>query len=501
MSLTPIKSESNAGQYKTRKYLRSFSELYDRVAGTGLVPPQALEIEQSVLGAMMIDKEAARLVIQVIGMRSLEDSPFYREAHTAIYRACMNLAALDKNIDLLTVTQKLKLDGALEEAGGPTYLVELTSKVVTTANVEAHAMLILEKFLSRELIRTCEEMKLRAFLGEDDCFELLNEAGSRLFKLSDTKRHGGTPMRSIRDAVSNASEYVDMVADPEQRVKFYNKTGLEEIDRVLGGWMKSNLVILAGRPGSGKSALATALQRRFARPSAIISIEMGEKEVVIRMCCQEGSASLWHALQGQLDERGKDRFVAGAMKIQDLPITIIAESIGDMTISEIRRIARELVVKEKIELLIVDHIHLVTAENKRDTRNDQIGEITSGLKKLAKECNITVLALCQLNREVEKRDLKKPSLGDLRDSGNIEQDADIVMLLYRPGYYDQPEKFPGETEVNIAKFRNGAPATTRLCFRPFSTDFQDPDGPVIGRIAQEELGMLPKPKGAEAAFV
>lgn len=483
------------GKYRAKTYLKTYAELIDKAAGTGLVPPQCIEIEQSVLGAMMIDKTACLRVLNVIGMRTIETSPFYREAHTHIYRAIMNLNALNQEVDLRIVYERLKLDGEAAEIGGPAYLVELTGKVVTTANVEAHARLILEKYIARELIRTCEEMKLRAFIGEDDTFDLLDSAEQEIFKLSEVRHHGGQYGKPMASLVASTMEYVENVSDHEKRKEYFIDTPFDSTQRSLGGYGKGELIIIAGRPGSGKSSLASALLRRFPKPSALISLEMKDRDVVLRLCCQAGNASLWHARQGLLDENGKYRLVKGASEVGKLPITIFDDA--DVKVSDIRRMARRLIAKEKIELLVIDHIHIMTPEDPRISRHDQMGVITSQLKKLAMECNIPVLALAQLNRDVEKREMKRPTLSDLRESGSIEENADIVILLFRPAYYDMEEKFEGEAIFDIAKHRNGAPEEVRLRFRKHSTDFEDPAGPVVGRLAQQELGMLVKPANAE----
>lgn len=502
MSLVPIQQKEAPGSKKSRAYLKSFSELYDRAAGSGLVPPQCLEIEQSVLGAMMIDQSAAGRILDTIGLRTFEDSPFYRQAHTAIYRAAMNLSAKGSPIDLRTMHAQLKLEGDLEEIGGPAYLVELSEKVVTTANVEAHSRLILEKYLARELIRVCEEAKLRAFVGEDDTFELLDMISAHLFKLSEVRHAGGSVIQKIGSMIGKAVDYITSLADPEKRKLIFNEIGLSTLDTALGGFARKNLVMIAGRPGSGKSALASAIVRRFKKPSAYISIEMGDTEIAIRLCCQQRGVSVWHATNGKLDDRGKDRFTQGAMEIAKLPILLLDQA--DITATQIRRLVREWVKREGIELVIVDHVGIVAPESGKgnDTRYDQVGFVTRTLKKVAKECNITVLALHQLNRKVEERPDKRPKISDLRDSGNVEEDCDIIMLLFRPAYYEMAEEFPGQTEVNIAKFRNGAPQRVNLTFRSFSTDFEDgPEyNPKFGRLAQQELDVWDKPKDADTVF-
>ena len=245
MSLDPIPQKIIPGARGAKNYLRSFSELYDRLAGEGLVPPQSIDVEQSVLGAMMIDKTAANRVLEIIGERSYEDSPFYRESHTVIYQAMTAIDARSEAIDLISVTNQLRLNGKLEVSGGSSYLVELTTRVVTTANVENHSRIILEKFISRELIRTCEEIKLRAFSGEEDTFELLDQAEGSLFKLSES-RHRKT-VQGIKPLAFETLELLEKIDGKHSGVTGV-PSGLTDLDNLTSGWQKSDLIILAARP-------------------------------------------------------------------------------------------------------------------------------------------------------------------------------------------------------------------------------------------------------------
>lgn len=473
MSLLPIKSKDAPGARQSRNYLRSFSELYEHVAGTGLVPPQALEIEQSILGAMMIDKTAANRVLEVIGDRTLEDSPFYREAHTAIYRAITALDEKRESIDLMSVTQRLRFDGALEECGGPAYLVELTSKVVTTANVEAHARLILEKYLARELIRTCEEMKLRAFVGEDDTFELLDQAESSLFKLSET-RHAKSFLRMDKLAHSTI-DYLEKIHDRDTSVTGVS-SGLDDLDEITNGWQKTDLIVLAARPSQGKTALALSLARNAAIvpegkdkiPVALFSLEMGAQQLVLRILCAEAQVDMQKARKGKLGADEWRKVSAAIGKLHAAPIFI--DDTAAITPIELRAKCRRLKQTENIGLVIVDYLQLMEVSRHMDSREREISMISRSLKALAKELNIPVIALSQLNRSLEARSDKRPMLSDLRESGAIEQDADLVLFIYRPEtygieQYDDGKPTEGTAEIIVGKQRNGPIGTSRVAFR------------------------------------
>ncbi len=473
MSVIPIQAKETIGKRQSRAYLKSFSELYERVSGTGLIPPQAVEIEQSLIGAMMIDKVAANKVMEVLGDRTLEDSPFYRDGHTAIYRAMVDLDSKSEPIDLLSVTSRLRLNGTLEEIGGPAYLVELTSKVVTTANVEAHSRLLLEKYLARELIRTCEEVKLRAFIGEDDTFELLDQAESSLFRLSET-RHRRSFMRM--DKLSHeAMEHLQFIHDHHTAVTGV-ASGLTDLDELTSGWQKTDLIILAARPSQGKTALALTLARNAALnpvkehrvPVAVFSLEMGAQQLVLRLLCSEAQVDMQSARKGKLSGEDWKKVSHAISRLHEAPIFI--DDTAGITPLELRAKCRRLKATENIGMVIVDYLQLMEVTRSMDSREREISTISRSLKALAKELNVPVIALSQLNRGVESRPDKRPMLSDLRESGAIEQDADIVMFIYRPETYsietyDDGKPTEGTAEVIVGKQRNGPIGHVRVAFR------------------------------------
>lgn len=464
------------GARPARNYLRSFSELYDRVAGTGLIPPQAVEVEQSLLGAMMIDKTAANRVMEVLGDRTLEDSPFYREAHTAVYRAILALDAKSEPIDLLSVTNRLRVDGTLEEIGGPSYLVELTSKVVTTANVEAHSRLILEKYLARELIRTCEEVKLRSFVGEDDTFELLDKAESDLFRLSET-RHRKSFQR-MNHLAHETIEYLQKIHERDHATTGI-PSGLHELDEITSGWQKTDLIILAARPSQGKTALALTLARAAALNPvkeqrvgvALFSLEMGAQQLVLRMLCSEAGVNMQDARKGKLKADDWKKIASAIGRLNESPIFI--DDTPGITPLELRAKCRRLKSTENIGLVIVDYLQLMESSKFMDSREREISVISRSMKALAKELNVPVIALSQLNRSLESRSEKhkRPMLSDLRESGAIEQDADLVCFIYRPETYgiefydDDAKPTQGTAEIIVGKQRNGPIGKARVGFR------------------------------------
>lgn len=474
MSLIPVKAKDVSGMKGTRSYLRSISELMDRVAGTGLVPPQALEIEQSILGAMMIDKSAANRIIEVIGERTFEDSPFYREAHTAIYRSIVNLDSIAETVDLLSVTQRMRLEGTLEEAGGPAYLVELTSKVVTTANVEAHARLVLEKFLARELIRSCEEAKLRAFLGEDDTFELLDSTSSKLFDLSAVRHKKGSISADIIQ--HEAIAYLEKIHDRNGLLSGV-PSGLEDLDTLTTGWQKNDLIILAARPSHGKTALALTLARNAALspvrelrvPVAIFSLEMGARALVVRLLCAQGEINSHYGKSGKFTAEDWRKLSAAAESLHNGE-KIYIDDTPQITQLELRTKCRRLKQKHNIGLIIVDYLQLMDSSKKMDSREREIAYISRSLKAIAKELETPVIALSQLNRSLESRHDKRPMLSDLRESGAIEADADLVVFIYRPEVYGI-EQFEGgkstlgSAELIVAKQRDGPTGSAFTAYR------------------------------------
>lgn len=467
-----------------KTYLRSFSELLDRVAGTGLVVPQALEIEQSVLGACMIDKAAAQRVFDTIGDR---DSPFYSDKHKSIYHAISKLIAAKEPIDLLSVTERLRKEGELEDSGGPAYLVELTSKVVTTANVEAHARLLIEKHLQRELITKCEELKLRAFIGEDDTFDILTDAEVVIAELSNTRHHGAPAWRTTEEVGESLTRNLEALAEKGMEVTGI-PSGLSDLDRLTDGWQPTDLVILAARTSQGKTALMLNFARNAALDRntgvAVFSLEMKDEPLMMRLICSESGLNLSDVRRGNLDSNEWRRYHEAKNKLRNAPIYF--DSTAALTPQDLRAKVRQLKAKKNIELIIVDYMQLMELPAKTfsnsDSREREISKISRSLKNLTLEIGIPIIALSQLSRAVEARHDKRPQLSDLRESGSLEQDSDLVLFIYRPEIYGFDDwKYPfndaaptkGEAEIIVGKQRNGAIGSVRVKFDPKCGDFSD----------------------------
>jgi len=466
VSLQPIQTNIIPGARNARRYLQSFSELYEKLSPKGLIPPQAVDLEESLLGAMMIDKSSANRAVEILGDRSIDDSPFYRDAHTLIYRSMIALDNRSEPIDLLTVKNQLALDGKLEEIGGPAYLVELTSKVVTTVNVESYARIVLEKYIARELIRICEEIKLRAFEGELDTFNLLDEAEGFLFELSETRHRKSA--QPIKQLAFDTMKMLDKIKDQHNGLTGVT-TGLLDLDQITSGWQPSDLIVLAARPSQGKTALALNFARIAAMPEhaipkvpvAIFSLEMGAQQLVLRMLCAEAKVDMQRARKGQMNDEEWRRMSMTIGRLSEAPIFI--DDTPAITPLEIRAKARRLKARHGIGLVIVDYLQLMSAGKSMESREREISMISRSLKALAKELNIPVMALSQLNRSVESRNDRRPLLSDLRESGAIEQDADVVMFIYRAETYGlestvvRGETVPaaGVAEIIVGKQRNG----------------------------------------------
>lgn len=463
----PVKHSRN---YETVK------ELHERLAGSGLIPPQCIDVEQSVLGAMLTDKRAATSILEVIGERSIDESPFYREAHTAIYRAAVNLDTLSEPVDLLSVTARMRFEGTLDEAGGPAYLVELTMLVVTTAHVVNHARLILETDMLRRLISVCEEAKLQAYIREYDSFEIMDRAESKIFKLSSIRNQKQISVAS--DLQYETIEYFQQIHN-NGGILSGVPSGLEELDSLTTGWQKTDLIIIAARPSMGKSAFAMTLARNAALhpvkeyrvPVAIFSLEMGKKQLMQRILCGQAQVDMQAARKGKLG--GDDwRKLAGAGEMLHIGKDIFIDDTGAITPLELRSKSRRLVERNGVGLIIVDYIQLMEPGEKMDSREQAVSKVSRSLKALAKELNVPVIALSQLNRSLESRagHNKRPMLSDLRESGAIEQDADNVLFIYRPEVYDIEQYEDGKAtvgtaEIIVGKQRNGPIGSVVTAFR------------------------------------
>jgi replicative DNA helicase len=449
----------------------------------GKVPPQSVDLEEAVLGAMMLEKDALTEVIEI-----LQPAVFYKEAHQVIFAAIQRLFANTEPVDILTVTDALRKSGELEVAGGPYYITMLTNRVASAANIEYHAHIILQKYIQRELIRISSDVIKDAYEDTTDVFDLLDKAESNLFQISENSLRRTS--RTMQSLVKEAIQEIAAGRKHEGHLKGVG-SGFSELDRITGGWQKSDVVILASRPGMGKTALALTMARNaavdFKKPVAVFSLEMSAVQLVTRLISSETGINAEKLKKGNLDDIEWQHLHAKITSLIDAPILI--DDTPALTIFELRAKSRRLKAQHNIELIILDYLQLMQggAEHKGN-REQEISSISRSLKALSKELDVPIIALSQLSREVEKRGgTKKPILSDLRESGSIEQDADMVIFIYRPEYYkiDQDEKGESTTglaEISIAKNRSGSTKDIKLRFiakyakfADYSDDFEGSD--------------------------
>ena len=432
----------------------------------GKVPPQALPLEEAVLGALMIDKDAIAIVIDILRPES-----FYLDAHQLIYKAMMSLFEKSQPIDLLTTTEELKRLGDIDSIGGPYYLVELTNRVASSANIEYHARIIAQKHIQRELIRISTKVITDAFEDTTDVFQLLDDAEQGLFSITQQNLSRG--YESMGALASKAIKQLEELADKEEGLTGI-PTGFTELDRLTSGWQPSDLVIIAARPGMGKTSFVLSLAKNaamdFQKPVAVFSLEMSSIQLVQRLIAMEVEIPIIKMRNGQLVDYEWQQLNSMIEKMSDVPIFI--DDTPGINIFELRAKCRRLKMQHDIQMVIIDYLQLMSGggDNRRGNREQEISAISRALKGLAKELEVPVLALSQLSRAVEVRGgTKRPQLSDLRESGAIEQDADIVSFIYRPEYYqimedEEGQSLKGVAEVIIAKNRHGALQTIKLKF-------------------------------------
>lgn len=470
----------------------------DLSAQLGKVPPQAVDLEEAVLGALMLEKDALSQVIEI-----LKPEIFYKDANREIYAAIKELFENSEPVDILTVTNWLRKNGKLEFVGGAYYIASLTSRVNSSANIEYHTRIIIEMAIKRELIRISSEIQHDAFEDSTDVFELLDRTEQALFDVSETNiRKNFVNMRQLMNDAIRELEIKKNKKDGLTGVP----SGFTALDRITSGWQKSDLVIIAARPGMGKTALVVSAMRNaaveFNRPVAIFSLEMSAIQLVNRLISAEAELESDKIKKGNLEDYEWQQLVYKTSKITEAPIFI--DDTPALTILELRAKSRRLVSQHHVEMIIVDYLQLMTGDrsknNSSGNREQEIASISRALKNLAKELNIPVIAISQLSRAVETRGGdKRPQLSDLRESGSIEQDADMVLFLYRPEYYGITEDETGQStkgigEISIAKHRNGSTGTVQLKFIGHLTKFIDfeastndigPDG-----VSQAEKGYM-----------
>ncbi len=446
----------------TRKNGNNGYEL-DKIIPADVKPPAAPEIEASVLGAMMIEKEAVAKAVEL-----LTPPVFYVKAHQLIFEAMVALFEAGEAIDTVTVYEELKKREQVDEIGGAVYLSKISQNISSAANVEYHAKILLEKEILRGLISSSHEIAKTAYDGTEDAFDLLDRAERKIFEI--TESHLKKSFTGMDRAVRDALEYIEAIHS-KSNIKFSVPTGFYELDEMLGGFQKSDLIIIAARPSMGKTALALTLARNAAIdnkiPIGIFSLEMSTMQLIIRMLCAEGRLNAHLVRTGKLPTEEGVKLSKNAHKLIEAPIYV--DDAPAQTILEIRAKARRLKVEKNIGMIIIDYLQLMQGPSNSESREREISYISRSLKSLAKELNIPVIALAQLNRAVEARSDKRPQLSDLRESGSIEQDADVVMFLNRPELhkikqFDDGSSTENVAEVIVSKQRNGPIGDIKLAF-------------------------------------
>jgi replicative DNA helicase len=441
-------------------------------SGEGRVPPQAVDVEMAVLGAMMLDKGAIAKAIEI-----LDETSFYKPAHQRIFAAMIGLFEKSEPVDLITLVEELRRRAELDKVGGEYYLTELTTKVTTAANVEYHGHIVLEKALMRQLISSSSEVVGRAFSETEDALDLLDEAEQKIFQISEQRMKKS--FVSMSTAVHQTMEMLESIHGKHSGVTGV-PSAFTELDNITGGFQRSDLIIVAGRPSQGKTALVLSIARNAAIlhdvPVGFFSLEMSAQQLVLRLICAEARVDAHMVRTGRLPEDEWRKLSTSVGKLHKAKIFI--DDTPALTVLEIRAKARRLKAEHNIGLIVVDYLQLMQGPKNAQSREQEISTISRSLKALAKELNIPVLALSQLNRAVELRGDKRPVLADLRESGAIEQDADVVLFVHRPEMFgittdENNDPTEGMAEIIVGKQRNGPTGSARLAFVKMYARFEN----------------------------
>ncbi|ASS97858.1 MULTISPECIES: replicative DNA helicase [Geobacillus] len=423
------------------------------------IPPQSIEAEQAVLGAVFLDPTALTLASE-----RLIPEDFYRAAHQKIFHAMLRVADKGEPVDLVTVTAELAALEQLEEVGGVSYLSELADSVPTAANVEYYARIVEEKSLLRRLIRTATSIAQDGYTREDEIDVLLDEAERKIMEVSQRKHSGA--FKNIKDVLVQTYDNIEMLHNRNGDITGI-PTGFTELDRMTSGFQRSDLIIVAARPSVGKTAFALNIAQNVATKTnenvAIFSLEMSAQQLVMRMLCAEGNINAQNLRTGRLtpEDWGKLTMAMGSLSNAGIYI----DDTPSIRVSDIRAKCRRLKQESGLGMVVIDYLQLIQGSGRnRENRQQEVSEISRSLKALARELEVPVIALSQLSRSVEQRQDKRPMMSDLRESGSIEQDADIVAFLYRDDYYNKDSENKNIIEIIIAKQRNGPVGTVQLAF-------------------------------------
>ena len=463
-------------KYSKKPAVRTFTKPND-LSGVGKLPPQAVDLEEAVLGALMLEKSPLNDVIDIIHRPDI----FYKDAHKKIYEAIQELFSASESIDILTVTQKLRANGEIDAVGGPYYISQLTNRVASAAHAESHARILVQKFILREMIRISGKVIQNAYDETTDVFNLLDEAESELFAVAEGNiRKDYESMASLLFKAQNEIENAMLKEDGVNGVA----TGFTDLDRITSGWQKSDMIVVAARPGMGKTAFVLSMARNVAvdyqHPVAIFSLEMSSIQLVNRLISGEAEIPAEDIRRGNFSKKEFEQFFERTKQLSEAPIYI--DDTPALSIFELRAKCRRLKQQHDIQLVIIDYLQLMSSGGKGGNREQEISNISRSIKEIAKELNVPIIALSQLSRSVETRGGdKRPMLSDLRDSGAIEQDADIVSFIYRPEYYqltEWPDGTPctSQAEIIVAKHRNASLKDIRLKFLGKYAKFANLDG-------------------------
>ena len=434
------------------------------------IPPQNIEAEQAILGAMLIEREAISKVVEL-----LRPEDCYREAHRLIFSAMLELFNKNDAVDMVTIIELLRKGDKLEAAGGISYITSLANSVPTAANVLYHAKIVEEKALLRQLINAATNIASLGYEGNEEVTNILDTAEKTILSVS-SRRMGGefTPIKSI---IFDAFTKIEQLYASKGSITGLS-TGFKDLDRLTAGLQPSDLILIAARPSMGKTAFVLNIAQHIGikekKAVAFFSLEMSKEQLVQRMLCAESTIDSQRLRIGELEPNDWTKLVAGADRLSSAPIFI--DDTSGITVMEMRSKCRRLKIEYDLQLIIIDYLQLMQGSSKKggsENRQQEISEISRSLKGLAREIGVPVIALSQLSRNVESRQVKKPMLSDLRESGSLEQDADIVAFLYRDDYYNPDSEQKNITEVIIAKHRNGPVDTVQLYFHKQFTKFSD----------------------------
>ena len=433
------------------------------------MPPQNIEAEKAVLGAMLIKKDA---IIEVQEILRPED--FYREAHKVAYEAMLKLTDSEEAVDIVTLTEELRKEEQLERVGGVRFVTDIANTVPTAANISYHAKIVKEKAELRRLIDAATAIAAAAYEDTDEVANIMDEAEKRILAVAAGQSNDGfEPMKAI---LLRTFDRINDLYESKGNITGIS-TGFKDLDHITSGLQPSDLVLVAARPSMGKTAftlnMASYIGLHNLGTVAFFSLEMSKEQLMQRMLCSEGGIDAQRLRTGQLEDEEWTRLVETANRLNSAPIYI--DDTAGITVMEMRSKARRLKAEHGLSVIFIDYLQLMQgrASKNSDNRQQEISEISRSLKALARELSVPVIALSQLSRSVESRQVKRPMLSDLRESGSLEQDADIVMFLYREDYYDKDTEAKNVTEVIIAKHRNGPVDTIKLFFQKEFTKFRD----------------------------